>query len=706
MAFAKIAAENENSDAMNLVGLFYTQYDRGTSDFNEGLRWFNKSAYEYNNPVAQLFLAITFEDNVDKRKKLVQSASNGGLEEAIILMEGNKSNEIINSIGNSLIDKILSSSSIPNKRAGLGNTPKSQITQSSNTYNSNKYDFDILIEQANNEDVQAMCKIGEAYLYGEGVSPDKKQAFEWMLKAADREHSHAQATVSLMFAKGEGVDSNDKYAFQYALKSAESNNPYGLCVLADYYFQGVGTKKEPLKALDCLLKAAQMEYIPAYGALSIAYLIGDSSVVDYEEAFKWAKIGAQEGDAVAQSILSMLYTCGVGTNKNFYEAEKWGKKAIDQDEIAGYAALAKLYSSGVSKDTNKALEYIEKAISEFNEAQQDISDDYKDWDILDFYCVKGEVYLADNQLDKAREMASEIVKVNPEYSNVFDSGLMDFYYGRINNDKQTPMFSKKEINSDVDINIPINNIKNENTFALIIANEDYNKVSPVSFALKDGQKIYEYLNSTLGIDKGHISILENATLNDMRYELNRLKKISETYKGNASFFVYYIGHGIPDEKNGNGYLLPVDGYGNDVSTAYSLDELYSQLGKLNAKKTILVTDACFSGANKSGDMLVAARGVAMRAKSNQATGNLIAFSACQGDETAYSYDEKGHGLLTYYFLKKLQETGGKATLGELEEYIVDNVGKTAIVINGKSQTPKVSVSPELKDTWREQTLVE
>lgn len=266
--------------------------------------------------------------------------------------------------------------------------------------------------------------------------------------------------------------------------------------------------------------------------------------------------------------------------------------------------------------------------------------------------------------------------------------------------------NEQEIVSDIDKNIPYRDIKNENTFALIIANENYNKVATVPFALRDGQKLNEYINNTLGVDKSHISLLEDATLNDMRYELNRLKKISDTYKGDVSFIVYYIGHGIPDEKSGNGYLLPVDGYGNDVTTAYPLDKLYSQLSNINSKRTILVTDACFSGANKSGDMLVAARGVAMRTKSNQAKGNLIAFSACQGDETAYSYDEKGHGLLTYYFLKKLQETGGKTTLGELEEYIVDNVGKTAIVINGKSQTPKVSVSPELKNVWREQTLVE
>lgn len=276
----------------------------------------------------------------------------------------------------------------------------------------------------------------------------------------------------------------------------------------------------------------------------------------------------------------------------------------------------------------------------------------------------------------------------------------------ISENQQKQDNQKEEIISDVDKNIPYRNINNDNTFALIIANEDYNKVAPVNFAKRDGQKLNEYLKKTLGVAKDHIAFLENATLNDMRYEVNRLSKISDAYNGEASFIIYYIGHGIPDEKNGNGYLLPVDGYGNDVTTAYPLEELYSQLSNLDAKKIVLFTDACFSGANKSGDMLVAARGIAIRSNPNEAKGHLIAFSACQGDETAYSYDEQGHGLLTYYFLKKLKETGGQTTLGELEEYIVDNVGKTAIVINGKSQTPRVSVSPDLQDSWRDQTFFE
>jgi uncharacterized caspase-like protein len=220
------------------------------------------------------------------------------------------------------------------------------------------------------------------------------------------------------------------------------------------------------------------------------------------------------------------------------------------------------------------------------------------------------------------------------------------------------------------------------------------------------KSVSDYITRTLGVDKGHISLVENATLNDMKYELKRLSKIAEAYNGEANLIVYYCGHGIPDEKNGNGYLLPIDGYGNDVSTAYSTQELYDYLGSLNVKRTILFMDACFSGASKDGDMLVAARGIAIKNTENTPSGNLIAFSACQGDETAYPYKEQGHGLMTYYLLKKIQESKGNISLGELSDYVIDKVSKTSIVINGKSQTPTVSVSPNFGENWKSATIID
>jgi hypothetical protein len=85
-------------------------------------------------------------------------------------------------------------------------------------------------------------------------------------------------------------------------------------------------------------------------------------------------------------------------------------------------------------------------------------------------------------------------------------------------------------------------------------------------------------------------------------------------------------------------------------------------------------------------------------------GNMVVFSAAQNDETAYPYREKGHGMFTYFLLKKLQETKGNVAFGELSDYITDNVQKQSIIINRKSQTPTVTSAAAMSDSWREMKL--
>jgi hypothetical protein len=143
------------------------------------------------------------------------------------------------------------------------------------------------------------------------------------------------------------------------------------------------------------------------------------------------------------------------------------------------------------------------------------------------------------------------------------------------------------------------------------------------------------------------------------------------------------------------YLLPTDGYGSDVITGYKLHDLYQKLGDMPAKSVAVFMDACFSGAQRGGAMLASARGVAIKTEQGKPSGNTIDFSAAQGDEPAYPYREKGHGLFTYFLLKKLQETKGDVTLGELGNYIATNVRQQSIVVNSKSQTPTVIPSTSL-----------
>ena len=255
--------------------------------------------------------------------------------------------------------------------------------------------------------------------------------------------------------------------------------------------------------------------------------------------------------------------------------------------------------------------------------------------------------------------------------------------------------------SAVDTDIPRTGRIAENTFAVIIANENYDMESSVEFAGNDGTVFSQYCEQTLGIPESNIHIVYDATLNNIRAQVNWLSNVGNAWKGEAKLIFYYAGHGIPDESSKEAYILPSDGYGSDVATGYRLSELYSQLSSIPSQSTVVFLDACFSGASRDDGMLSSVRGVAIKVRSSIPDGRLIVFSAAQKDETALPYNEMGHGMFTYFLLDKLRETKGDVTLGELSDYIKEMVGKQSIVSKyRKPQTPGVTVGKEMENIWR------
>jgi hypothetical protein len=255
--------------------------------------------------------------------------------------------------------------------------------------------------------------------------------------------------------------------------------------------------------------------------------------------------------------------------------------------------------------------------------------------------------------------------------------------------------------SDVDIDIPVADVVNDKTFAVIIANEDYQREQNVPFAIHDGEVFKEYCTTLLGIPETNVHIVTDATLNDIRYEVDWLQATLGAFQGEAKGIFYYSGHGIPDEVSRSAYLLPVDGYGSNMESSYGLDELYAQLGSADAESMMYFIDACFSGATREGDMMSESRSVAVNSKAGVLYGNAIAFSAARGNETAFAYQEKSHGLFTYYLLKKLKETYGEVTAGELADYINENVARTSALQRMKTQRPSANGAFE---DWRAMKL--
>lgn len=259
--------------------------------------------------------------------------------------------------------------------------------------------------------------------------------------------------------------------------------------------------------------------------------------------------------------------------------------------------------------------------------------------------------------------------------------------------------------SDVDTNIPETKSSNDKTFAVIISNEHYSMVTQVPLALNDGQTFSRYCEKTLGLPKNNIRLYSDASYGVMIRAIRDIKEIASAYSGDIQVLFYYAGHGIPNEATKDAYLLPIDADGTQTEGCYSLNRLYSELGGLNTRSVIVFLDACFSGAKRDGGMLASARGVALKAKKEAPQGNMVIFSAASDDETAFPYKEKGHGLFTYFLLKRLQESKGNVTLAELGDYIIRNVKQQSVVVNRKTQTPSVIPSNAMTDRWKNIKLI-
>lgn len=265
--------------------------------------------------------------------------------------------------------------------------------------------------------------------------------------------------------------------------------------------------------------------------------------------------------------------------------------------------------------------------------------------------------------------------------------------------------------ADVDKNIPLLNYKRNNVFALIIGNENYqsyelnNNLTSVKYATTDAEIFAKYATQTLGVPKDNITLLMDASGGQINSAINRISNISKSYNGDAEIILYYAGLGTIDKSSNKPYLLPVDVTGNDLSYAVNLEKSLNKLTQYPHKRVTVILDTHFEGSGKDASLKTGIPGVKIRPKSPFLKGNMVAFNASRGNQTAYAYPEMTHGIFTYYLLKALQEYEGEMTYGEMFEYIKTNVEKTSSRVANEVQVPEMRVSPHLLEEWEEYSII-
>ena len=261
--------------------------------------------------------------------------------------------------------------------------------------------------------------------------------------------------------------------------------------------------------------------------------------------------------------------------------------------------------------------------------------------------------------------------------------------------------------SDVDKDIPFTGKDNNKTFALIIANENYGKFANVPYAINDGDAFARYCHRTLGIPEKNILMYKDASYGSMREAFGDLRLINEFAGEEMKVIVYYAGHGAPDDATLDPYLIPVDAGRINSSVCIPLASIYQELGSMNLTSAVVFLDACFSGGTREDKMVLAdARAIARVPKKQGLSGKVAVLSATSDEQTALPYHEKGHGMFTYYLLKRLKETKGDVSLADLKEYITKEVSLNSSIVNHKKQTPTFTVSNGASSVWDSWKLAE
>jgi len=257
---------------------------------------------------------------------------------------------------------------------------------------------------------------------------------------------------------------------------------------------------------------------------------------------------------------------------------------------------------------------------------------------------------------------------------------------------------------DVDTNIPEGQKAGKFDVAVVIGNRNYAASgSPdVEFANRDAQVMKEYLIRTMGYDPEMILYAEDATLTKFNEffgsERNHKGKLFRYVKeGVSKVFVYYVGHGAPDLESTEAYFVPVDANPQDLkSNGYRLQTFYDNLAKVPAKKMTVILDACFSGNSDKGMLFKNISPALVKVKKEfQGPKNAVLMTSAAVDQVSTWYREKRHSLFTYFFPKGLQgeadaNKDGIITVGEMDQYLKENVPYMARKLTGNEQSPVVT----------------
>lgn len=228
--------------------------------------------------------------------------------------------------------------------------------------------------------------------------------------------------------------------------------------------------------------------------------------------------------------------------------------------------------------------------------------------------------------------------------------------------------------------------------AIIIGIASYKTLPKAEFANDDARVFYDYAIRALGVKPENIKLLVDQDADDVEIIKAFKTWLPSRVKPTTDVYVFYSGHGLPTQDGQGLYLLPPRTDRDFISrTAIQFQEINADLQAAKPKSVTIFMDACYSGQARSGETLVAnARPVTLKAEKKLFPDNFTVITASQADQISSSSPDLKHGIFSYYLMKGMEgeadaNKDGKITLGEMQAYLVENVGRQAGMMSRKQE---------------------
>ena len=351
-------------------------------------------------------------------------------------------------------------------------------------------------------------------------------------------------------------------------------------------------------ALAVWMPAAQAGDAQAQTNVGEIFERGLGGAPNYEAAFIWYQKAAEQGDARAQFNLGTLYERGLGVPADKLEALNWYRKAwgMPTDTLIYQQAAEAIYSQQRAQlestvaNKNRQIAVLEQQVERLEQTLAQAQ-------------AQAQAREATATAPQAQPPSAQVtadLQAQVEQLQIMIAGLVSEQQTAQSAIAALPQLREP---STVDVETtalePARNSSDSATteqfgryFALIIGNSDYEHLDDLQTPLHDTERVAQLLSQRYGFSTLQLHNSADITV------LTALNDLADILGPNDNLLIYYAGHGsrVATGVEQTGYWLPVNADPPPRDTHWIANEAITRhLGRLQAKRILVVADSCYSG---------------------------------------------------------------------------------------------------------------